>query len=197
MDVARAKRFTAASATLCLLAATMADPPPPMMIVNALDANATSILNLTLGAPGSCSCQIPKSCNGHTIVGPEEFHGDTGCDYYAIGGGISTRLPSGDLGTTCNTWRADFKSCDVYPGSTDRECGRIVSATCTFTNAVGIPTVTLHAVVDMKCDSYHYENCQANVSNCCGGFKCQPASSGSDQHMCCPAGTGCIHDNLP
>ena len=94
-------------------------------------------------------------------------------------------------------WRADFKSCDVYPGSTDRECGRIVSATCTFTNAVGIPTVTLHAVVDIKCDSYHYENCQANVSNCCGGFKCQPASSGSDQHMCCPAGTGCIHGNLP
>ena len=44
---------------------------------------------------------------------------------------------------------------------------------------------------------YHYKDCKIGTSKCCGGFKCQPASSGSYQHLCCPADTGCIHEKLP
>ena len=179
--------------SLVLSALGVAGPPPIMAVANGFDANASAILNLTIGKPGSCSCQVPKDCDGHTLTGTATYRGDVGCDYYAVGGGISTILPTGELGTPCHTWRADYKSCDVYPGSTDQECGRIVSATCTFKPGA-TPTTTLHAVVDMTCDTYHYHDCKVGHSKCCGTFKCQPASSGSDEHMCCPADTGCIHE---
>jgi len=186
-------------ATLSLAAppvAIVGDPPPAMAIVSGLDANATGLFNLTIGAPGSCSCQLPKACDGHTLNGTEQYHGDTGCDYYAIGGGISTIRPDGALGTPCHTWRADYKSCDVYPGSTDGSCGRIISATCSFQPGT-VPTSTIHMELDMTCDTFHYENCD-DSSKCCGSdFACQSASSGSSQRLCCPADTGCIHDKLP
>ena len=170
-------------------------PPLPMAIVNGLGANAAGLFNLTIGRPGSCSCQLPKACDGHTLHGKESYHADVGCDYYAIGGGISTVRDDGKLGTTCGTWRADYKSCDVYPGSTDDACGRILAANCSFVPGA-VPTTIIHVTVDMTCDTFHYKDCNA-TSKCCGGFACQPASSGSYQKLCCPKDTGCIHDELP
>jgi len=168
-------------------------PPPtpakPMAVVNGIIGfPGAELFNVTIGAPGSCDC-MSHGCDGHTINGTEHYHGDQGCYYYAVGGGII----DGVHGTPCHTWRADYKSCDVYPGSTEGPCGRIVNASCT----VDTTTTTITASIDMKCDTYNYEVCVAS-SLCCGGFKCLPAnaSSGSGQKLCCPD-TGCIHDKLP
>ena len=46
-----------------LMLSSLAGPPPTMAIVNALDANATKFFNMTVGAPGSCSCQSPNVRN--------------------------------------------------------------------------------------------------------------------------------------
>ena len=53
--------------------------------------------------------------------------------------------------------------------------------------------MTLNAVVDKTCDTYHYTDC-TSASKCCGGFKCAPSSPGGTEYLCCPADTGCVHD---
>ena len=158
-------------------------PAPTMSITNMIDP----FFNVTIGAPGSCSCQVPQRCDGHQIGqnATETYSGATGCDYYAIGGGIDAVTRTGAAGVPCHTWRADYKSCAVYPGSTDEECGRIVNATCSRSGTA----VTLHAVIDKQCTTYHYQECDAK-SICCGGFTCTVSAPGAKQMLCCPPG-GC------
>ena len=136
-----------------LLAAvlTLSQIPPPLTVINAIDADDLYITST--GDPGTCQCESPKC--GAPGAGTRLKHGDSkkfgpagGCYYFAIGGGIKA---SGD-GMICRTWRADHKGCNVYPGSTDGNCSRILSVPC----SVSGNSVTLNATVDRACTSLPY-----------------------------------------
>ena len=96
--------------------AALSGPPPEMSVTNLVDV----FFNVTLGAPGSCSCQVPKDCDGHQlhVNTTVRYNGATGCDYYAVGGGIDAMGDSaGSAGTPCRTWRADVHQLRSKPTS--------------------------------------------------------------------------------
>ena len=156
-------------------------PPPSISIRNGISGD--DLFNVTLGAPGSCSCESPKCEQGPqgTLIRNGESRGyaaASGCDYFAVGGGITSKAD----GEICNTWRADYKSCAVYPGSTSGSCGRLVSPACTLAGT----TTTLHATIDRKCDVLQWRDCNA-TSVCCGHNTCKLVSPGkSPERMCQP-----------
>ena len=107
----------------------LAQIPPPLTVVNGIDAD--DLYNITTGDPGTCQCESPKC--GAPGAGTRIMHGESkkfgpagGCYYFALGGGIKA---SGD-GMICRTWRADSKGCNIYPGSTDGNCSRILTTPC-------------------------------------------------------------------
>lgn len=163
------------------LGATFTNAPPPgVTITNAIDGD--DLYNVTLGAPGSCSCEQPRCESGsrgtRLMNGGSLSYGPAGgCDYYAVGGGIT----SSSDGQVCNTWRADYKSCAVYPGSTSGDCARVV-ASCSRAGT----TTTLHATIDRKCDTLPWKTCN-DTSACCGVNECRLVNPGvSKQKLCQP-----------
>ena len=113
----------------------LAQIPPPLTVVNGI--NADDLYNITTGDPGTCQCESPKC--GAPGAGTRIMHGESkkfgpagGCYYFALGGGIKA---SGD-GMICRTWRADSKGCNIYPGSTDGNCSRILTTPCSVAGGV-------------------------------------------------------------
>ena len=151
-------------------------PPPAMKISNAADI--VERINVTVGSPGSCSCERPSCPNVALDVGQTlGFGPDSGCGYYAIGGGLVARD-----GHLCHTWRADFKSCNVYAGSTDGDCARLTATpTCTMSGT----TATINATIDRKCDTFPWADCNA-TSVCCGANECALVDPKSPQMTCQP-----------
>merc|ERR1712113_537041 len=154
----------AAVVVLAAVAASHTAPPPHMSFTNAI--NGFKLFNITLGAPGSCSCEAPRCQSGDPLQPNEmrKYGPAPGCDYFAVGGGITSTAD----GRVCNTFRADFKSCAVYPGSTDGACSRLIAPACSI---IGTAT-TLHAAVDLDCDTEPWEDCTAK-SKCCGSNDCR------------------------
>merc|ERR1712137_1009940 len=108
---------------------------------------------VSVGDPGVCSCESPK-CAGSKLMynHVENFKPAGGCYYYAVGGGIT----AGD-GHMCNTWRADYKSCAVFPGSTDGNCSRLYDLQCSMQGTA----TTITGKVDRNCTILPYEDCHA------------------------------------
>ena len=165
-----------------MLAAALiiAQLPPPLTVVNAIDAD--DLYNITTGDPGTCQCESPKC--GAPGAGTRIMHGESkkfgpagGCYYFALGGGIKA---SGD-GMICRTWRADSKGCNIYPGSTDGNCSRILTTPCSVAGGV----VTLNATIDRACTTLPYKTC-TDSDICCGGSTCQLVAPGSPEKQCRP-----------
>jgi hypothetical protein len=156
-----------------------AGPPPGIHLTNGVDGD--DLFNVTTGAPGSCSCESPKCEEG--VGGMVVPYGETraygpagGCNYYAIGGGITSKRD----GYVCNTWRADYKSCAVYPGSTAGDCGRLITPTCTMAGTA----TTIKAGVDRKCNTLQWKSCNS-TSICCGSNECKLINPGKSKEMLC------------
>ena len=69
----------------------LAQIPPPLTVVNGIDAD--DLYNITTGDPGTCQCESPKC--GAPGAGTRIMHGESkkfgpagGCYYFALGGGI-------------------------------------------------------------------------------------------------------------
>ena len=63
-------------------------PPPDMSVTNGVDP----LFNVTLGAPGSCSCQVPSDCDGHALPSGATAHysAASGCEHATIAERAST-----------------------------------------------------------------------------------------------------------
>ena len=170
-----------AAFVLCLASATRAYLPPPLTVVNAIDGD--DLFNVTMGTPGSCSCEQP-SCNLSPATGTRLMTGDAatyapnGCEYYSIGGGISSAT-----GNPCGIFRADNAGCTFNPGSPTGECARVANTSCTAEGT----TLTLRAIIDRTCDVLPYAGCDPNTSRCCGAENvCALAPPSTTYYMCQP-----------
>ena len=97
--------------------------PPALTVRNEIDAEG--YFNVTMSGGAECMCEEP-ACAGNQLEFNDfaTFRAKERCNSYAVGGSITTH---GD-GTVCYTFRADYKSCVVYPsdaytsGFTCRRC---------------------------------------------------------------------------
>ena len=138
------------AASLLLLLAP-AQIPPGMSIQHLI--NADDMYKVSLGDPGVCSCETPK-CVGAQLPFKHAvpYRPGPGCYYYAVGGGITAIAGGHNL---CHTWRADYKSCAVFPGSTDGNCSRLTDVKCSMTGT----RATITGKVDRNCTKLPYEDC--------------------------------------
>ena len=152
---------------------------PAIKLTDAIDGD--DLFRVTLGTPGSCSCEAP-TCGGAQMFHGDSraFHGGSGCtDYYNIGGGITAQQD----GEICHTFRADYKSCAVYPGSVNGNCSRLVNASCVMSGTA----TTIVANVDRTCDTLPWRDCNNATSRCCGSNVCALVNPGvSQERMCQP-----------
>ena len=172
--------------------------PPGIAITSSI--NADDLFSITLGnAPNTCMCQEPACdfyrTNGELRHGEVQDYGSNTtarCNFYSISGAITA--VSG--GTTCYTFRADYKSCTVYPADAflssfttspgAGECSRLNGASCTMRRSNELAgqwydyktLTTLTASVDRTCDTLPWQPCTES-SHCCGavdGWSCQLTS---------------------
>ena len=156
--------------------------PPALRVENAIDGDA--LFNVSMGTPGSCSCESP-ACNVNPATGTRLMMGDVkqyapdGCEYYSIGGGIAVSA----TGNPCAIFRADNAGCTFNPASPTGECSRVANISCDFSGT----SITLHAAIDMTCDTLPYGGCDPASSKCCGADNvCALAPPSTTYHMCQP-----------
>ena len=172
--------------------------PPAISITNAIAGD--DLFNVTVD---DCLCENPRCASsdgaqtplleGETRVYRAGHRAGSRCNYYRIGGSIRA---SND-GTVCYTFRADYKSCTLYPGEPfvssftssagAGACSRLNGATCTMRRS-NVPAgqwfeyktvTTLVASVDRDCNTLPWQPCSGPAghgSRCCGavdGWACR------------------------
>lgn len=114
--------------------------PPALTVRNEIDAEG--YFNVTMSGGAECMCEEP-ACAGNQLEFNDfaTFRAKERCNSYAVGGSITTH---GD-GTVCYTFRADYKSCVVYPSDAYTSgfttagaaaCSRLVGASCKLSRSV-------------------------------------------------------------
>lgn len=163
--------------------------PPAISITNAIPGD--DLFSVTVD---DCLCANPE-CTTTSILLENEtqnYRAGARCNYYRIGGKISAKAD----GTLCYTFRADYKTCTVYPADPflssftsspgASACSRLNGATCTMgrsTEPAGQwfeykTNTTLRASVDRECDVLPWQPCTVD-SQCCGavdGWGCRLTS---------------------
>ena len=164
--------------------------PPALSITNGI---AGDLFNVTVGGPTMCMCESPACIEGGAqLLGSDvqTFRARERCNSYSIGGTIT----SSEDGAVCYTFRADYKSCVVYPSDAYTSgfttagaaaCSRLIGASCTLSRSVApggqwkeYPVlVTLTGSVDTVCNTLPWQSCDTEAGSVCcagtAGWTCQ------------------------